>query len=279
MCAAARARNRDDDPYPTRTTQRVSTIARVEPTVWSRTADGPLSEPELLFYDTHGYLCLPAFVDRRHVALLRAAADELHRSASGLDFDIRVDPETNACVSIGGAHRDGGHFEALMTHHPGITGAARQILADDVVALESRLDWKPGFDGRGTPWRSDFEAWHHDHGLPSMRALSVHLFLTSVRACNGPMLVIPGSHRVFLPCADDAPNGTHAPDRDAIRTLEHTHGVDVLPGGPGTVVFADANLLHAAGNNPAPHDCITFVCAYNAVSNTRDTEPPPGDPA
>lgn len=264
-------RDEDDDETgrgAARTGTRPMAVLRTEPAVWSRTMSGPLSDAELLFYDTHGYLALPGFVDRRHAAILHGAAEVLRARASLEDAPLTADrdPDADAIRVVHGVHDDGLHFAALMAH-PGIVGAVRQILAEDAYVLESRLDFRSAFDARGLPWRADFVRWRNHAGLPAMRALSVRLFLSAHRACNAPVMVIPGSHRTSVPHVEE-PSGVWSTNRDAVRALERTHGIDVITGGPGTVLIADTNLLYASGDNPSPLDRVTFFCGFNAVSNT-----------
>ncbi len=43
----------------------------------------------------------------------------------------------------------------------------------------------PGFTGSGFYWHSDFETWHAEDGMPSMRAVSCSIALTENFAYNG----------------------------------------------------------------------------------------------
>jgi ectoine hydroxylase len=234
---------------------------------------------ELILYDTNGYLVLHDFVDRRSIEVLRAASN-LRRAAStqGMNATGVAIAEDGADVvrSVFAVHEDGAAFEAFMSLTT-LGDAARQILADEVYIHQSRINYKPAFDGKGFAWHSDFETWHHEDAMPAMRALSVVVFLSPNRASNGPLMVIPGSHKVFVPCVGETPEDNHlrslvkqevgVPSRSVVASLERMHGIDVITGGPGTVVLFDANMLHASCDNVSPLDRTNLFYVYNAVSN------------
>src|SRR3546814_10424765 len=63
-----------------------------------------------------------------------------------------------------------------------------------------------GFKGREFYWHSDFETWHVEDGMPRMRALSMSVLLAENTPHNGPLMVIPGSHRTYLTCLGETPD-------------------------------------------------------------------------
>src|SRR3546814_548626 len=87
-----------------------------------------------------------------------------------------------------------------------LAGVARFLLDDTVYIHLSRLNYKPGFQGKEFYWHSDFETWHVEDGMPRMRALSMSVLLAENTPNNGPLMVIPRSHRVFLSCVGETPD-------------------------------------------------------------------------
>src|SRR5690606_27678387 len=79
-----------------------------------------------------------------------------------------------------------------------LVNIAKQILGSDVYIHQSRANMKPGFNGKEFYWHSDFETWHIEDGMPAMRALSCSVLLTDNNPTNGPLMVVPGSHRQFV---------------------------------------------------------------------------------
>src|SRR5690625_6354074 len=91
---------------------------------------------------------------------------------------------------------------------PRLVNVARQILGSEVYVHQSRVNYKPGFDGDEFYWHSDFETWQVEDGILEMRALSCSVLVPENDACNGPLMLIPGSHRTIFVCPGDTP-GKH----------------------------------------------------------------------
>jgi ectoine hydroxylase len=92
-----------------------------------------------------------------------------------------------------------------LTRDPRILAKAREILGGDVYIHQSRINYKPGFRGKEFYWHSDFETWHVEDGMPRMRAVSCSIALTPNYEFNGPLMLVPGSHRYFLSCVGETP--------------------------------------------------------------------------
>src|SRR3546814_9320188 len=126
---------------------------------------------------------------------------------------------------------------------------SRFLLDDTVYIHQSRLNYKPGFQGKEFYWHSDFDTWHVEDGMPRMRALSMSVLLAENTSNNGPLMVIPRSHRVFLSCVGDTPDNHYkisltkpeygVPDEDSLAELANAHGIVAPIGKPGTVILFD----------------------------------------
>src|SRR3546814_19786785 len=84
--------------------------------------------------------------------------------------------------------------------------------------LQSRLNYKPGFVGKEFYWHSDFETWHVEDGMPQMRALSMSILLAPNTVLNGPLMIIPGSHRKYLTCVGETPEDHY---RSSLKKQEY----------------------------------------------------------
>ena len=117
---------------------------------------------------------------------------------------------------------------------------ARQILGSEVYIHQSRVNFKPGFDGKEFYWHSDFETWHAEDGMPRIRAVSISISLTDNYSFNGPLMIMPGSHRTYVSCVGETPDENYksslvqqiagTPDQAALSALAERHGIDVLAG-------------------------------------------------
>lgn len=273
---------RQGDRYPSRSGGPPRVLPRLDPVLHGGdAAPGPLSGDELRRFDRDGWLVLRgAFAPDEAAALHRAAAQ------GGDGAMAVIEPDSAAVRSLFAVHRGDGPLARALADRR-LVGPARQILADEVAFHQSRVNLKPAFDGRDFWWHSDFETWHVEDGLPAMRVLSAMLMLTANTAANGPLLVVPGSHRSFVACAGTTPEAHHAsslrrqeyglPDRLFVAELAAQRRVEAVLGSPGDVVVFDGNLLHGSGGNLSPDARCNLFAVYNAVSN-RPSAPFGGRP-
>jgi ectoine hydroxylase-related dioxygenase (phytanoyl-CoA dioxygenase family) len=107
------------------------------------------------------------------------------------------------------------------------------------------------------------------------------LFIDEVTEFNGPLMLIPGSHRSGMidvdarTAAEDQPAWVanvsadlkYSLDRDTIAALVQAKGI-VAPKGPaGTVLLFHPNLAHASVPNLSPFDRTVLIVTYNRVDN------------
>ena len=113
--------------------------------------------------------------------------------------------------------------------------------------------------------------------MPRMRALSMSVLLAENTPNNGPLMLIPGSHRHFLTCVGETPEDHYrsslkkqeygVPDEDSLAELAHRHGIVAPTGKPGTVILFDCNMMHGSNGNITPFPRANAFLVYNAVSN------------
>lgn len=264
------------DPYESRTRERPEIADRCDPVVWDPAARGPLSREQLDSYAKNGFLVLPKLFDTSEVAALLAEMERLAAAADRTRDDVIVEPGSDAVRSLFRLHHDVPAIRTLAAD-PRLAGAARQILGSDVYIHQSRVNFKPAFEGKPFPWHSDFETWHVEDGMPRMRALSVSLLLTRNTEHNGPLLVIPGSHLRYVRCVGETPpehfkqslrkQEYGVPDRDSLTRLASDHDIVSCIGEPGTVVMFDCNLMHGSGGNITPLPRHNVFLVYNSVDN------------
>lgn len=265
------------DPYRSRAIDRAEIAPRVDPVIWGDAdGDGPLTREQLDEYAERGVLICREMIGPAELAGLREAADRLREAANPDRDDVIVEPDSWAIRSLFRVHRDGATFARLAADRR-FAGAARQILGSDVHIQQSRINFKPGFDGAPFPWHSDFETWHIEDGMPRPRALSVSILLTDNGEHNGPLLVVPGSHELYVRCVGETPDDHYkeslvnqaygVPDRASLVEVIDGRGIASATGPAGTVVYFDCNTMHASAGNitPDPRNNVFFV--FNSVDN------------
>lgn len=242
---------------------------------WS--ADAPLEKEQLARFDRDGYLVLEDLFSEEEVTFLQREAGSLLADPDALDAEtIIIERGSREIRSIFDIHRQSAAMARLAADER-LAGLARFLLDDEVYIHQSRLNYKPGFQGKEFYWHSDFETWHVEDGMPQMRALSMSVLLAENTPHNGPLMLIPGSHRTFLACAGETPEDHYkaslkkqeygVPDEDSLAELAHDHGIVAPTGKPGTVVLFDCNVMHGSNGNITPFPRANAFLVYNAVSN------------
>ncbi len=266
------------DLYPSRRVAVQSFLPRRDPVLhgaWD--AGAPLTRDEAERFERDGYLVIDGAFDAAEVAALKAESLRLLAASTKLDPEtVVVEPSGGEVRSIFAIHRQSGLMGRLAADER-LAGIARFLLADDVYIHQSRLNYKPGFHGEEFYWHSDFETWHVEDGMPRMRALSMSVLLAANSEHNGPLMLMPGSHRTFVSCVGEAPEDNYktslkaqqygVPDEEGLAALAHECGIVAATGNPGTVVIFDCNVMHGSNGNITPFPRSNAFLVYNAVSN------------
>lgn len=264
--------------YPSRIRREPDWQDRQDPVVYSgNLEDAPVHTELIRRFERDGYLVMPQLFNSEEIAVFRRELDRIREAPEVKSSEKTVmEPESRSVRSVFYIHRDNELF-SRVARDKRIAGVARHILGGDLYIHQSRLNFKPGFTGKEFYWHSDFETWHIEDGMPNMRALSCSILLTENSSCNGPLMLIPGSHRHFIHCVGQTPENHYqqslkkqeygVPDRDSLSELVDRYGIDTATGPAGTVVFFDCNIMHGSNGNitPSPRSNLFFV--YNHVDN------------
>jgi ectoine hydroxylase len=265
------------EPHPSRTGgERVRILPRRDP-VLHGPATGALTVRQRREWEERGFLVLTGAFAPEDVAGLRDEVERLRRDPQLRRRPERVaEPDSDETRSIFAVHR----LSPLVhraAQQPRLLAIAREILGGDVYLTQTRVNCKPALGGREFAWHSDFETWHVEDGMPRMRAMSVSIALTENTAANGPLMLIPGSHRRFVSCAGVTPAGHHerslrrqelgVPDRAAIEALAREGGIELVTGPAGTATLFDCNVMHASASNLSPWPRTNLFFVYNSVAN------------
>jgi ectoine hydroxylase len=265
------------DHYPSRVNPRAQITPRRDPVVYGASQPGSLSPRQLLEYERDGYLALEELVSAREVGELLAAVEELRTSPELTGRpELIPEPTGEGLRSIFRVHALHATF-ARIVRDARLLSAARQILGSEVYVHQTRVNFKPAFFGKEFYWHSDFETWHVEDGMPAMRALSITLNLTDNTEFNGPLMVIPGSHRKFVACVGETPDNHYqqslkrqhygVPEPGILQELVASTGIVAPKGKAGSAVLFDCNLMHGSGSNISPHPRCNLFVVYNSVEN------------
>lgn len=269
--------NAAPDLYPSRVGASTTQLPRLDPVIHGPGTAGPLGITECSNYESRGYLELPGVLLPDELTRLRKAAETLRVSPDVIGRpEAILEPGGRGLRSIFRPHRFHAELGALVSDSR-LVSIAEQLLGSAVYVHQARINYKPAFTGREFYWHSDFETWHVEDGLPRMRALSISLNLTDNNEFNGPLMVIPGSHRHYVSCAGFTPENNHekslraqeygVPDHATLTRLVADFGIEAPKGKAGGITVFDCNLMHGSGANISPWPRWNVFVVYNSVEN------------
>ena len=270
------------DAYPTRIAEE-TWLERQDPVVYSEwTPEAPLTRAQAESFDKNGYLVLENVFSIGELAKLQEESRKMRSGETGLNAEnVITEPGSNEVRTVFRLDEESALFDRLARDER-VAGRIKFLLGEDVYLHQSRLNYKPGFTGKEFYWHSDFETWHAEDGMPRMRAISASILLTDNDALNGPLMLMPGSHKHYVACAGETPDDNHAtslkkqevgvPSPDALKKMAQKFGIDYASGKAGTVILFDCNTIHGSNGNITPFPRSNAFFVYNAWSN-RLTEP------
>ncbi len=270
------------DAYPTRTQNNAGILARQDPVVYEvenkrKTA---LDAAQRASYEKNGFLLMPELFNSDEVDFLFDAMQSMREEFTNAGRkEVIAEPGSGEVRSIFNVHRLNDIF-ANLVRDPRVLNVAREILGSEVYIHQSRINYKPGFTGKEFYWHSDFETWHSEDGMPAMRALSCSILLTDNSECNGPLMLIPGSHHHYVSCMGETPDENYkkslkkqevgVPDPILLRYLADMGGITSCAGKAGSVVFFDCNTMHGSNGNITPYPRSNVFFVYNSIANQLD---------
>jgi ectoine hydroxylase len=228
-------------------------------------------------YSEQGFLLLPDLM-HEEVGVIR---ENIERSATDATSGRILEEDGHTLRGLRGIHFTS-EFFARLVRHPKILLPARRLLDSDVYVYQFKINMKRAFKGDMWQWHQDFSYWHHEDGMPAPQALTTVVFIDRADVTNGPLLLIPGSHRSgLIPversglAASDtrrwASNFTAGVDytvpNQVVAGLARRYGITAAMGEPGTVLFFAPNVVHGSPQNMSPFDRTMLFTTYNSVNN------------
>jgi len=276
----ALAENIRRDLYPSRTGQTSGILDRFDPVVHNRNLIGQysLDAQQLEQYESDGYLLIRNYIPKEMIHQLTNELERLSADKSIRNLDcVITEPDSDEVRSFFNLPQMSGVFDKISRNHR-LLDIVMQLLGGPVYLHQSRVNIKPAFRGKAFPWHSDFETWHVEDGFPRMRCLSCSIFLTENNAFNGPLFVIPGSHKYYISCAGKTPENHFrvslkkqyygSPDEQALEQLLAGTRINGCFGEPGDMLIFDGNIMHGSPDNISNIPRSNLFLAYNSCENT-----------
>ena len=226
-----------------------------------------LTAEQLAAFDRDGYLFFPRLFAPDEI---RTLTDEVPRLYAQDRVENVREKGSDAVRTNFAAHTYSEPFGRLA-RHPRMVEPVVQILGEAVYMHQFKINGKMAFDGDVWQWHQDYGTWKADDDMPTERAMNVAIFLDEVNEFNGPLMFIPGSHKLGALEAGHDTSTTSYPlwtiDHDVIAKLVARGGI-VAPKGPaGSMIVFHSCLVHASTSNLSPWNRVSVYLSLCAVSN------------
>ena len=227
-----------------------------------------LTPLQLEQFDRDGYLFFPSLFSAEEIAVL---TDEVPRLYAQRRPENVREKGSDAVRTNFAAHMYSAPF-ARLARHPRMVEPVVQVFGEPVYMHQFKINGKMAFDGDVWQWHQDFGTWMNDDQMPEARAMNVAIFLDEVNEFNGPLMFIPGSHKLGVLDAgarhlDDQLSAVDHRPRRRSRKLVARGGI-VAPKGPaGSMIMFHSCLVHASTSNLSPWNRVSVYLSLCAVSN------------
>jgi ectoine hydroxylase-related dioxygenase (phytanoyl-CoA dioxygenase family) len=229
-----------------------------------------LSDAQREAYDRDGFIVVPDVFAPAEIDELRRVTDEFVRNAASVAANDEI-------YDLEDSHSPGEprvrRLKAPHLHHPAYFHASRNA---NVVAILQDLWGSVRFDtgklnmksaGFGAPveWHQDWAFYPHTND----ELAAVGIMLDDVTETNGPMLVVPGSHK--CPVFDHhGPNGRFCGAMDPARLGQQGGGIDLskaVPclGNAGSITVHHVRAVHGSATNFSGEERRFLLFQYRAA--------------
>ena len=231
-----------------------------------------LTQDRIQQYEEEGMLFIPNYFSEAEVSVLREELSRLPEELPG-----RMMEKDNQTVrALHGVHTHSKIFQSLI-QHPLLLEPAQQIIGGSVYLYQFKINMKAAFTGDIWPWHQDYAFWYREDGMPEPRAVSVGIFLDEVNQFNGPLYLIPGSHKEGLIKsiegedvgweANVSANLKYCLNNATIIQIVERGGIRAPVGCAGSVLFFHSNIAHGSVPNISPYPRRLLIITYNSIKN------------
>ena len=192
-----------------------------------------LTQEQIDAFWADGYLFFPEAFAEDEIAILRDEAERIYAT----DRKEVWREKTGAPRTAFAAHTYNEAFRLLGTH-PRLIEPLEQIFGEPLYMHQFKINAKAAFEGDVWQWHQDYGTWARDDGMPEPRAMNIAVFMDEVMPINGPLMLIPRSHKAGVLEAGHDLETTSYPlwtlDKATVTRLANEGGIVAPTGKPGS---------------------------------------------
>jgi len=156
-----------------------------------------LTAEQISFYAENGYVKVEGAVAPDQLARMQAVTADLIDASRSVrvsddiyDLDDGHSPDAPRLTRVKLPHKRDPVFQEVLKNS-GVTQAINDLLGPDTVLITSKLNTKAPGGGRAVEWHQDWAFYPHTND----DVLACGVWLEDVDVDNGPLMVMPGTHR------------------------------------------------------------------------------------
>ncbi len=224
-----------------------------------------LSKAQIEEYNEIGAIVVPDVLSQDEVRRLSDVTDGFVQRARGLtshtdiyDLEDSHSAETPRVRRIKAAHLHDPAY-AELTRHPKIIGVLQDLWGPDIRFDTAKLNMKCAGFGAPVEWHQDWAFYPHTNDALA----AVGVMFDDMAMENGPLMIIPGSHRgpTFDHHADGVFCGAMDPSRNDV---DYATAVP-LTGRAGSVTVHHVRAVHGSAPNISDRDRRLLLFQFRAA--------------
>lgn len=231
-----------------------------------------LSDDDVKFYNENGYLIIPDVFSASEIAELRAATEELVEDSvdpsrhKGLyEFEDDHQPERPRVRRF--LFPEGHHPTFAKTfRHPGVVECLKRLWGPNVRFDLGKLNLKMEKSSSAIEWHQDWAFYPHSND----DLAAVGIMIDDIDMENGPMLVVPGTHRG--PVLDHNADGQFIGACDP--ALVDTERAVACTGRAGSISIHHVRTLHGSAPNQSSRPRRLLLNQYRSADAWPIMHPP-----
>ena len=224
-----------------------------------------ISEQDVAFYETNGYLVVPNVLSADDVAELRQVTEKFVEDARHVrqhnaiyDLEDSHSPTEPRVRRIKTPHAHHAAY-AKMVAHTNILDVLKRLWGPSIRFDVSKLNLKAAGYGAPVEWHQDWAFYPHTND----DLAAVGIMIDDVDETNGPLMVIPGSHKgpILNHHADGFFCGAINPSRKEVDLGEAVK----LTGPAGSITVHHARAIHGSATNTSGKPRRLLLHQYRAA--------------
>jgi ectoine hydroxylase-related dioxygenase (phytanoyl-CoA dioxygenase family) len=210
-----------------------------------------ITDQDVAFYRENGYLVVPDVLDADLLARARAALDDLVANAAAVsehtdvyDLEPGHTPENPRVRRIKQPDTHTPVFWEMANYRP-MVAILEKLLGPSGVRLQtSKINLKEPHHGSPVEWHQDWGFYPHTND----DMLAVGVLLDDAFLENGPLLVVPGSHKGPT-WSHHSPDGYFCGAMDPTRQEVDFESAVPMMGKAGSMSFHHVRAVHGSAQN------------------------------